>query len=62
MTDGLLEDDAYLDAAQRLHAIAAENKQLIYDYIDHCLDHALGASSTSSRQALGDFTLVTKHL
>lgn len=64
--DMLLEDRACLDVAQQLHAveraIAAAKKQLIHDHIDHCLDHALGAPATSSRQALGEFKLITKYL
>ena len=59
------EDRACLDVAQQLHAveraIAAAKKQLIHDHIDHCLDHALKKSATSSRQAVSEFKAITKY-
>ena len=62
----LSEERACLDVAQQLHAveraIAAAKKLLIHDHIDHCLDHAVGASAASTRQVLGEFKAITKYL
>lgn len=62
----LSEDRACLDVAQQLHAveraIAAAKKLLIHDHIDHCLDHAVGGPTTSTRQSLSEFKAITKYL
>ncbi len=61
----LEEQRGCLDVAQQLHAvekaIVAAKKVLIHDHIDHCLEQAVG--STSSKAAsLDEFKEITKYL
>jgi DNA-binding FrmR family transcriptional regulator len=55
-----------LDIAQQLHAVekavAQAKKTLVYDHIDHCLDHAASTDSRKSRSSVEEFKAISKYL
>ncbi len=55
-----------LEIAQQLHAvekaIAGAKKTLVHDHIDHCLEHAIGRVSRTTKGRLDEFKEITKYL
>ncbi len=55
-----------LDIAQQLHAveraISAAKKTLIHDHIDHCLEIAIGPTTSEARAPIEEFKKITQYL
>ena len=60
------EGRSCLDLAQQLHAVekavSSAKETLIYDHIEHCLEHAVEQDSKKSRKSLAEFKEITKYL
>lgn len=55
-----------LEVAQQLQAaesaVHAAKKTFINDHLDHCLDHAVGASGRKAGAQMAEFKAITKYL
>lgn len=55
-----------LEIAQQLHAVekavGAAKKVLVYDHIDHCLEHAINPATPGASTTLDEFKEITKYL
>ncbi|MFJ3485418.1 metal-sensing transcriptional repressor [Pseudomonas sp. NPDC090202] len=63
----MIEDGrACVDIAQQLHAVekavCQAKRTLIQDHIDHCLEDAVGALTSSEGASLEEFKQITKYL
>lgn len=60
------QGDDCLRLAQQLHAvekaIVQAKKILIHDHLDHCLEHAVDASTREARASIEEFKEITKYL
>lgn len=62
----LEEERPCLDIAQQMYAvekaITNAKKTLVRDHIDHCLEHAVGASGKKAEENIRQFKEITKYL
>ena len=64
---GMIEEGRpCLDLAQQLHAVESAvreaKKALIHNYLDHCLEQAVGPASAAARAPVDEFKAITRYL